>query len=131
MNSAKRIFFDKQFQKVLEKFPETILNYLEEVAVCVEDRPSPAVLKDAEEENGDDLLGFFCGSMLHSGGEAAADLPPTIYLYREAIWDSVPLNRCGRPKIKDLQEEIRITLLHELGHYLGFEEDDLEEIGYG
>jgi predicted Zn-dependent protease with MMP-like domain len=50
-------------------------------------------------------------------------MPDRIAIYRLPLEDSFP-------DPAELQEEIRITVLHELGHYFGLDEDRLEELGY-
>jgi predicted Zn-dependent protease with MMP-like domain len=69
-----------------------------------------------------DLLGLFSGS---SFPEALADdsAPPTVHVFLENLWEY-----CEEDEGTFI-EEVRITYLHELGHYLGMEEDDLERRG--
>lgn len=66
-----------------------------------------------------DTLGLFSGTSMADGLEATAPAPTEIILYMENIWDYA-----GR-RSADFREEIRRTYLHELGHYLGLDEDDL------
>jgi predicted Zn-dependent protease with MMP-like domain len=61
----------------------------------------------------------------HSG-----NLPDVVTIYREGIM-SAAADRHGRINTKRLREEIRITILHELGHYHGLTEEQLAELGYG
>ena len=70
------------------------------------------------------LLGLYVGVPLidRYGGEPA--LPDCIYIYRRPI-----LEVCD--SYDTVVEEIRVTLLHEIGHYLGLGEQDLERLGYG
>ena len=69
-----------------------------------------------------DLLGLFSG---HAFPDEVSDppAPPQVYLFLENLWDY-----CEEDKTT-FAEEVRITYLHELGHYLGLEEDDLESRG--
>lgn len=62
---------------------------------------------------------------MHSG-----TLPDVITIYREGILRA-SADRRGRISNDRLREQIRITILHELGHHHGMTEDDLEELGYG
>ena len=64
-------------------------------------------------------------SIQHSG-----TLPDVVTIYREGIL-TMAQDRRGRIRIDRLREEIRITILHELAHFHGLDEDDLRELGYG
>lgn len=74
-------------------------------------------------ELGEDLLGLFSGEAIHESGETLLPTPPQIHLYLDNLWweaDEDP---------DHFREEVRITYLHELGHYLGWDEDDMVERG--
>jgi predicted Zn-dependent protease with MMP-like domain len=86
---------------------------LRNVAVVVED-------ENAEDP---DLYGLFEGIPLTEGGPDAGDLPNRIAIYR------LPLE-ADFPDEDELRDEIRITVLHELGHYFGLDEERLGELGY-
>lgn len=76
----------------------------------------------AAEGLGDDLLGLFVGADF-AGEEDHGVLPPRIILFLESLWDYAE----GDEAI--YREEVRTTYLHELGHYLGLDEDEVEERG--
>ncbi|MBI5773461.1 MAG: metallopeptidase family protein [Verrucomicrobia bacterium] len=82
--------------------------------------PNAALLADGVDA---DTLGLFIGEAFPDGESGAFQLPPQIMLFLETLWDFAE----GDEEI--YREEIRTTLLHELGHYLGLDEDDLEERG--
>lgn len=86
--------------------------------VTYERRPNKAILDDGYEP---DLLGLFIGSPLHEPG--SSPLPPQIILFLENLWEFAEGDEDG------YLEEVRITYLHELGHYLGLDELDLDERG--
>ncbi|HEV8612802.1 MAG TPA: metallopeptidase family protein, partial [Gemmatimonadales bacterium] len=73
------------------------------------------------EEYDPDLLGLFVGAALAEPDESP--LPPQIILFLENLWDFAEENE------EYYCEEVRTTYLHELGHYLGLDEIDLEERG--
>lgn len=79
-----------------------------------------------EEENADDpdLYGLFEGVPLIEGGPQPGDLPNRIAVYRRPLLEDFP-------DPAELREEIRVTVLHELGHAIGLDEERLEELGYG
>ena len=105
--------FDDHVRAALDELPPNIAAALKNVAVVVED------------ENADDpdLFGLYQGIPLPERGDVAGLLPDKIAIYR------VPLEESFRDPA-DLREEIRITVLHELGHYFGLDEDRLSELGY-
>ncbi len=88
--------------------------------VCYEPRSNDAVLAEGWEP---DILGLFVGHE-HLGELADAQpLPPQILLFLENIWD---LAEGAEPIYRD---EVRLTYLHELGHYLGWDEDEVARRG--
>jgi predicted Zn-dependent protease with MMP-like domain len=80
--------------------------------------PSQAIIDDGFEP---DILGLFVGSDF--ADEEHVTLPPQIFLFLENIWDMVEGDE------EEFRFEVRTTLMHELGHYLGLDEDDLDERG--
>jgi predicted Zn-dependent protease with MMP-like domain len=71
----------------------------------------------------DDSLGLFVGKSLLEAGEEGGDVPAQIILFLANIWDFAE----GDEAV--YREEVRTTFVHELGHYLGLEESDLDERG--
>jgi predicted Zn-dependent protease with MMP-like domain/Flp pilus assembly protein TadD len=101
---------------------EPFRSHLGQVPVLIEDLPSDALVFDGEPPlDAEQTLGLFVGATLAEvqGGEA----PPRIYLFKRN------LERFASER-DDLIEQIRITLYHELGHYLGMDEAQLESLGY-
>ena len=97
--------FDETVRRALDSLPAPIAARLENVALVVED-------EDPEEP---DLFGV-CREEPY--------MPVTIAIYRRPLEDAFP-------DPEELENEIRITVLHELGHYFGMDEDDLEGLGFG
>jgi len=100
-------------QAALDVLPPHIADALENVAVVVED----------ENPEDPDLLGLYHGVPLPERGDMAGSLPDKISIYRIPLEESFP-----DPEV--LREEIRITVLHELAHYFGLDEDRIAELGY-
>lgn len=96
-------------EEVKNKLPPEVREYAERCPVLME--------TDKVEDGEGILLGLFQGSSLMDGESAEA--MPSIRLYLAAIAEMAG----GDPR--DFQEEVRITYLHELGHYLGWDEDEL------
>ena len=105
--------FDDVVRSALDELPPELATGLRNVAVVVED-------ENAEDP---DLYGLFEGVPLTEGGPDAGDLPNRIAIYRRPL-------EADFPDEDELRDEIRITVLHELGHYFGLDEDRLAELGY-
>ncbi|MCH2136624.1 MAG: metallopeptidase family protein [Phycisphaerales bacterium] len=137
MRDADRARFDELFEAVFNELPEGIRERFEAVPVVLDDVPDRALLEELACD-ADDLCGLHTGvPITHRSVEDTPTLPDVINLYRVGIvaaaggWsvhtDSVGLVRGGPQAVR---EEIRVTLLHELGHHFGLDEDDLERLGY-
>ena len=123
--------FERHVLSAYETLPQWALDAVDEgnIDIVVEDWPGPeadGALDDHEHADAGDstLLGLYVGVPLieRYGGEPI--LPDCIYIYRLPI-----LEVCD--SYDSVVEEIRVTLLHEIGHYLGLGEQDLERLGYG
>ncbi len=102
-----------------------IRDYLMNVAILLEEVPTEEVLRGYDPPASPlDLLGYFSGaSLMERSSEAPwSNLPPTIVLYRRN------LQRAARSR-DDLVEQLCITVFHEIGHFLGLSEEDLERRG--
>ncbi|MBL8751642.1 MAG: metallopeptidase family protein [Planctomycetes bacterium] len=120
-----RAEFDREVRKAARKLPRQFRQCLDRVPVVVQDLPDEALAKGPDrDEVGPDILGLFDGVPLPETGELLAHQvrPSTIYLFQRN------LERAAHDR-DDLVEQIRITLWHELGHYLGFEEEDMDDLG--
>lgn len=130
MDAQSRRRFDELLDRVLADMPPMIHELIEKVPLHVEDYPSRRVMEQTGAEYRDDLCGLYTGiplterSVMHSG-----TLPDVVTIYREGIL-SAATDRRGRINTKSLLRQIRITILHELGHHHGLDEDDLREMGY-
>ena len=119
--------FDRMVEEAIDALPAEYARWVEEVPVIVEDRPSQADLQGMEDGDDEgDPLGLYVGSSLEEGDVSGVGggLPARVMLYR------VPLMEACETR-EELAEEIRKTLLHELGHHAGLDEEDLEERGFG
>ncbi len=139
MSPEDRERFDALLDEIVESLPPKIHDLLDIAPAIVEDRPTPELLRELGMDEDDDVL---CG--LHAGtaitDRSVMDTPEleTIHLFREGIiehaggwemWqDEDGEMRGGEDSIR---REIEITLLHEIGHHFGLDEDDLERVGYG
>lgn len=104
---------------VLGSLPRPLRAQAREVTVAYERKPSRQLISEGIEE---DTLGLFVGSDI-SESIHAAPIPQQIILYLENIWDLAEGN------VEIFREEVRATFLHELGHYLGLDEEGLIDRG--
>jgi predicted Zn-dependent protease with MMP-like domain len=117
--------FAKLVEEALREVPEPFAAHLEEVTVEIKDRPSEKQLKDQGLGEDELLLGLYVGHpMTERSVEMSGALPDVVYIFQEDV-ELVSKNE------KDLIEQVRITVLHEIGHHFGMGEEDLDELGYG
>jgi predicted Zn-dependent protease with MMP-like domain len=111
---------EKVVSHTQRKLPAEIRELAKNLPVSYHGWPDDAILGDDFEP---DILGLFVGN--HHGIDAGNDnaVPPQIFLFLESIYDEAE----GGPARFD--EEVRLTYLHELGHYLGWDEDEVETRG--
>lgn len=115
--------FDRAVEEALSSLPAQFRESMENLAILVEDIP-PRDLLESMDEPAPDLLGLFVGVPLSEKSHAdVARLPERIYLFKRN------LERACTDR-ETLVAEIRVTLLHEVGHYLGMDEEALREAGY-
>lgn len=116
--------FEKVVREAIEGLPAEFRDRISDIAVVIEDEPSGADLRGAGIRKGT-LYGLFHGVPLKKQSHLNAPmLPDRIALYQG------PLERDFRSG-KELAEQIRKTVLHEVGHFFGLSERDLRKLGYG
>jgi predicted Zn-dependent protease with MMP-like domain len=117
--------FRKLVDRALDEMPEEFLPYLEGLAVDVEPVPDRATLRSLGLSNPRDLLGLYHGTPLTERSvEHTVRWPERIVIYQDNI------QRICRTR-RQIVRQVRKTVLHEIGHHFGLEEDDLDELGYG
>lgn len=119
-------------EDILDELPDQLHALLEEVPLIVEDEPGPALLREMELDPRDTLLcGLHWGVALTDRSvEHTARMPDRMMLFREPIFRVAGYTPTptGRER---LEHQIHVTLLHEIGHHFGLDEDDLAALGYG
>jgi predicted Zn-dependent protease with MMP-like domain len=119
-----RAEFEKLVAQAVESLPEHFLRRLENVDVVVEDEPTAEDLELAGVEQNGTLLGLYHGVPQSQRGPWYGNiLPDRIVIYQR------PIEAVARDR-REIRKEIRITLMHEIGHHFGLAEDDLAEAGY-
>ena len=122
--------FDRLLEQVLDDLPDHLQDLLEEVPLVVEDYPSARVLRDTGLQT-DQLYGLYTGIPLTNRSvEHSGVMPDVITIYRRGII-AAATDRNGRVSGSKLIRQIRMTVLHEIGHHFGLDEEDLARYGYG
>ena len=105
--------FEEHVERALASLPPDLQQSVRNLEIAVED----------EHPEEPDLFGLYEGIPLPERGDWAGELPDRIRIFRVPLEESFP-------DPAELEDEIRITVLHELAHYFGIDEDRLEELGY-
>jgi len=105
--------FERHVQSALASLPPDLTAAVRNIEIVVED----------ENPEDPDLFGLYEGVPLPERGDWAGMMPDRITIYRLPLQEEFP-----DPAV--LRDEIRITVLHELAHYFGIDEDRLDELGY-
>ena len=111
--------FEALVERALEELPEELLALLDNVAVLVEEEPSPEELQEVGLPPGEELFGLYHGTnLLERDTYYAGTLPDRVIIFRGPI-----LRACNDRR--EVIREVRDTVVHELGHYFGMEEDQM------
>jgi len=130
LDAYTRQWFDHILEEVLQQMPPLVHQLIEQVPLHVEDYPSPKVLREHGARYRDELCGRYTGiPITQKSVEHSGTLPDVVTIYREGIL-AAAADRYGRVSTKRLRKQIRITILHELGHYHGLTEEELRQLGY-
>lgn len=107
--------FERLVVDELDELPDDMVDGLENVVFVTEDRPEDGSL---------DILGLYDGVALTERDRYGfGELPDRIILYREPL-----LAACA--DIEELKDQIHVTLVHEIAHFYGIDDDQLHELGW-
>jgi predicted Zn-dependent protease with MMP-like domain len=117
--------FDRAVRRAIDRIPGEIREHLENVVITVRKHPSRQMLDELGMTPDDPPLGLYQGASLMERSVFAPPLyPDTIFIFQD------PLEQmCDT--LEELEQEIEITVVHEIAHFLGIGEDRLAELGYG
>ena len=116
--------FDRIVQQAIGRIPEEIRRHLDNILITVQKRPAPEMLEEMGYPPDEPLLGIYWGVPLNERSVAEPPLyPDTIFIFKE------PLEEMCETR-EELEEEIEITVVHEVAHFLGMSEERLAELGY-
>lgn len=111
----ERAEFEELVDRALDQIPDEIAALVENVVVLVED-DAPA--------HDPDLLGLYDGvALTERSANHALELPDRIFIYRNPL-----LDYCR--DAEDLEEQVTITVVHEIAHHFGIDDARLHELGY-
>jgi predicted Zn-dependent protease with MMP-like domain len=117
-----RTAFERLVADAIQTIPARFRDRLRNLAVVVEDEPSDQLLEEMEVEPGDTLFGLYQGTPLtERAWDYGNALPDRIVLYQFPIEDASETD-------DDVVVNIGETLIHEVGHYFGLSEEELERI---
>lgn len=114
--------FESYVADALDEIPPELAAVMDNVAIVVEDWPPAEAYRDGF---GDGLLGLYRGVPLTERGPVgyAGVMPDLITIYRGPL--------CARARdAADLAEQVRVTVLHEVGHHFGIDDERLYELGW-
>jgi predicted Zn-dependent protease with MMP-like domain len=119
--------FEKLVARALDRLPGMFHDHMENVSVVIAEEPGRDLLvamgMDPDDPE-DTLFGLYEGVPLTERGFDEVLLPDSITIFRR------PLLEWAESE-EEVVEEVRITVLHEIGHFFGMDEEKLDELGYG
>ena len=116
MHSLNAEEFEKLVVDELDLLPDEMVDGLENVVFVTEDRP---------EDDSLDLLGLYDGvDLTRRGNYGFGELPDRIILYREPLL-------AVSSDLDELKDQIHVTLVHEIAHFYGIDDDELHDLGWG
>ena len=115
----------KEVARVIDKLPRRFRQQLRNVEIVVEERPSVDLLRAEGLDPGcDTLYGIYEGIPLPERSLLDPPLlPDKITIFAEPLLEDFP-------DPQELREEIRLTVIHEIAHYFGMDDDEIEDLGY-
>ena len=109
--------------RAMDELPPEVQEALENVTVLVQDWPSPEQLESSDPDDPHSLLGLYEGIPQTDRGNYNLVLPDRITLFQRPL-EEVCDNR------RELRDEVRTTVVHEIAHHFGWSDEELERMGY-
>lgn len=117
--------FDRVVTRAIKRIPPEIQCHLKNILISVQKRPSKDIREDMGLHRNVPLLGMYRGTSLIDRSVTYPPIyPDTIILFQK------PLEKMCET-VGELEEQIEITVVHEIAHFLGISEEKLAELGYG
>ena len=115
--------FESLLADAIDELPDEFRKHLQNVAIIVEDYPSAELLKRMEVPEDETLFGLYEGVPLPERGFNEPLYPDRILIFQRVLEEE-----CDSEE--EIKDELKITLVHEIAHFFGMDDDYLEEIGY-
>ena len=120
----KRRDFELFVEECLRRIPQVFRDALSNLQIVVEDWPDPDLMEDLFGDRSTVLYGLFVGRPITERHfDDWGDPPALIYIWQKPLEEDFP-------EQKDLEREVEVTLVHEIAHFMGFDETTLAEYGY-
>jgi predicted Zn-dependent protease with MMP-like domain len=117
--------FARLVERALAELPPQFAKHLEEVPLEIRERPTPQQLSTLGLDDDELLLGLYHGRPLTDRSVLDGPaMPDVIYIFQQDV-------ELASDSEQDLVEQVRVTVLHEIGHHFGMSEEDLDKLGYG
>ena len=117
--------FDRAVREAIDRIPDEFLRHIQDVPILVEQVPTQEVLADLEVPKDETLFGAYFGTP--KGERSVFDVPAEpdrIVIYKRPLEDYCET-------VEELVEEIEITVVHEVAHHFGIDDEALARYGYG
>ena len=120
--AGRHVGFERLVERALAGIPQPFRDALVEVAIVIDDEPTEAQRRENDLAPDEMLYGLYEGVPRTEYGADWVTAPNRITLFRLPLEEDFPDPR-------DLADEVRITVIHELAHHLGIDDDRLDELG--
>lgn len=120
--SRREATFERLVDRAIASIPEPFAAALDEVVIVIEDEPSAQQLDENDVPRDETLYGLYEGVPRTAYAADWAMSPNRITLFRWPLEDD-------HPNVAELEAEVRRTVVHELAHHLGIDDDRLDELG--
>jgi predicted Zn-dependent protease with MMP-like domain len=120
--AGRHVGFERLVERAVAAIPSPFREALAEVAIVIDDEPTPQQRSENDLPDDEMLYGLYEGVPRTEYGADWAAVPNRITLFRLPLEEDFPDPR-------DLAEEVRVTVIHELAHHLGIDDDRLDELG--
>jgi predicted Zn-dependent protease with MMP-like domain len=116
--------FDKVVKRAISGIPIELRQHLDNILISVQNRPTRELIEEVDQPPDEPLFGLFQGFPLSERSLTSPPLfPDTILLFQEPLEEACET-------LEELEEEIELTVVHEVAHFFGITEERLAELGY-
>lgn len=115
--------FEQLVNEAVAELPDEFRERIRDVLIIVDDNPSPQMLEEMDLPEDETLFGLYEGTPLTERGINAPLQPDRIWIFQQPIEEECETE-------EEIRDEIKITIVHEVAHFFGLDDDYLEDIGY-